>query len=255
MAKNDLHPDPNMEQIDADAVCAECSTVSPEGTLICRHCGNNLRDQRARRFSAVEQGGELTATLPSRSRFVRGGLMAFGLLVVLWTAFNAGRIEEMFLKLQMDETRGTDAFWAGSESGDFDALRAELNANPVTDAEVKALLGGASGGEGLDGRYVLLNENKLFGPTKIGEAIAQTDGDALRFVVLLARGKVELRGVGQFDGDSRITAPEGTVGLSLHGKYYGAAGFAQVVGAGTLECHGLTAYSEETYAAMAFRVP
>ena len=42
----------HVEHLDADAVCEACDTVNPEGTLLCKTCGNNLRDQRARRMKA-----------------------------------------------------------------------------------------------------------------------------------------------------------------------------------------------------------
>ena len=255
MTNGDSHYNPHMEQIDADAVCAECGTVSPEGTLLCRQCGNNLRDQRAQRISAVGQTTERSASFSSHSKLLRGGLMAFGLLVVLWVGLNAGNIEEMLLGLQVDEEKGADEFWSGSKGGTFDALLDELTANPVTEAEVDALLGGTSGGGELEGRYALLSEGGVMGPRKVGEAIVRRDGDSVRFVVLMPRWNVELRGVGRLDGDSRITAAEGSVGALVRGDFYGAAGFAQVVEEGTLECHGLTAFGEDTYSAMAFRVP
>ena len=45
------HPDYH-EGIEADAVCAQCGSANPEGTLICKTCGNNLRDQRLMRIAA-----------------------------------------------------------------------------------------------------------------------------------------------------------------------------------------------------------
>ena len=41
-----------VEHLDADAVCEPCGNVNPEGTLLCKTCGNNLRDM----IQAIEAG-------------------------------------------------------------------------------------------------------------------------------------------------------------------------------------------------------
>jgi len=52
MHKEPFKPPEYREGIEADAVCAQCGSANPEGTLICKTCGNNLRDQRMLRITA-----------------------------------------------------------------------------------------------------------------------------------------------------------------------------------------------------------
>ena len=85
----DLHPDTSEEHhtLDADAVCGACGTVNPEGTLICKQCGNNLRDQRHQRMHAAD--AEIGVdTAQSRRRIIDIGLGVFGILVVAWAVIN-----------------------------------------------------------------------------------------------------------------------------------------------------------------------
>ena len=49
---------PEGERLDADAVCGSCGTVNPEDTLLCKSCGNNLRDQRQTRIAVDGPGME-----------------------------------------------------------------------------------------------------------------------------------------------------------------------------------------------------
>ncbi|MCX5757207.1 MAG: hypothetical protein NTU83_01615, partial [Candidatus Hydrogenedentes bacterium] len=66
MMEEGPQPQVDIERIDADAVCEKCGTVNPEETLLCKTCGNNLRDQRLHRVQsepseeAVREAGHLT---------------------------------------------------------------------------------------------------------------------------------------------------------------------------------------------------
>jgi hypothetical protein len=77
----------NFEYIDADAVCEQCSTVNPAGTLLCKTCGNNLRDQRMRRLAA-DEGMEAVHASDRPIRMLTGLLVVLGLLAILWAAIN-----------------------------------------------------------------------------------------------------------------------------------------------------------------------
>ena len=67
--------------IDADTVCEKCATVNPEETLLCKSCGNNLRDQRIERMA---RGGaiELGDVGESKFRILTGVLITIGFVLI-----------------------------------------------------------------------------------------------------------------------------------------------------------------------------
>ncbi|HOJ68818.1 MAG TPA: hypothetical protein PLH06_08470, partial [Candidatus Hydrogenedentes bacterium] len=86
--------------LDADAVCAQCGMVNPEGTLLCKNCGNNLRDQRMLRLQADEalQGRETAAE--QRNTFLRNALGVLGVLVLLYLGLNASSLMNLLTSPQ-----------------------------------------------------------------------------------------------------------------------------------------------------------
>ena len=89
----------HVERIDADAVCIKCGTVNPEDTFLCKVCGNNLREQRARRVSGATEV-DIDAFEDSRSQWLRRALLAMAILYVVWVAINVSNnnIEEWLLR-------------------------------------------------------------------------------------------------------------------------------------------------------------
>lgn len=86
-----------VEHLDADAVCELCGNVNPEGTLLCKQCGNNLRDQRSRRMHTTGGPTSVVESSFSISRIVRGVVIVFGICAVLWVALEAVSTIETWL--------------------------------------------------------------------------------------------------------------------------------------------------------------
>jgi len=253
MANEDPLPNADMERIDADAVCAACGNVNPDGALICKICGNNLRDQRMRRVRG-EDGAEVVIAEPGRASWVGKGVVVFGLLLLLWTGLNVGRVAEMLAGGPGGGFGDAAALWSGSDGRAYQALIEELQANPVsreegTQAQEQSVFDGT-----YDGRYILVGENPGFGYAFVGQAIARQEGTKLRFVALLTRRDIEVRGEAEFESDARIAARD-MAGVKIRDRYYGASGFARAKPDGGFECFGLSDHDEESYSVRAYRVP
>ena len=114
------------EQLDADAVCEQCGSVNPEETFICKVCGNNLRDQRARRI-AGEQGVPpgVAETPINRVRLFTGLLTALGIITILAAVIFIQDIETWLASAQATEDFSDMAsLWQGQSSQIFDELLA-----------------------------------------------------------------------------------------------------------------------------------
>lgn len=251
MSDGDTRPDATFERIDADAVCEQCGTVNPEDTLLCKTCGNNLRDQRLRRI-AGEQGIE--ALRPARSSWIRGLLVALALLLLLWVAINIGGIENFLMNVQMTPTGDAEAFWSGSAGHVLDQLAANLKANPTPPQQSARAVSQPVASDRYDGRYILVSRT-LTRQIPVGEANVRVEGNALLFAAVLFNQDVEVRGEAHFEGNARIAARD-SAGARIDGRYYGVSGFAQKTDTGGFECLGLCDYSADTtYSVVAFRVP
>ena len=77
--------------LDADAVCADCATVNPEGTFLCKDCGNNLREQKIRR-SSENVAADVLVESPGHSAWLRKAVVILGALLALYLAVNATNI-------------------------------------------------------------------------------------------------------------------------------------------------------------------
>ena len=252
MSNGGVRPSVSMERLDADAVCEKCGTVNPEETLICKTCGNNLRDQRARRV-LLEQVDE--AEGPSLWGGVWVGRLAviFGILILIWVAINLTNIEDFMVGAQTTTLGDARVFWSGAREQAFDKLAAELKANPVTPQEVELALSRPAPTDTYDGRYVLVPRGQLQ-RMPVGQAIVKTEGATVRFIAQFNGVAAELRGEAKSEGPARLAARD-TAGVYSNGDYYGASGFAQTAESGGFECLGLCDLSDETYSAIAYRIP
>lgn len=242
------------EHIDADAVCEQCSTVNPAGTLLCKTCGNNLRDQRMRRLAA-DEGMDVVHISDRPRRVLTGLLVVFGLLAVVWAAINVynGNIEEWLTRristTQTPESINPDRFWSGGDASLYDAMAAELRENPVTDEEAALTSPAADVSEGLDGRYVIRSSD---GSRIVGSALVRTQGDAVYFVAELGRA-VELRGRVPAGNDEQYEAEQ--VGVAWGNSVLDAYGVARPQPDGTYLCAGMVSNANnQTYTASAFKV-
>jgi len=253
MSDEDFEQDIARERIDADAVCIECGTVNPEGTLLCKTCGNNLRDQRARRI-AGEEGMEPPGLGEERPAWFAKGFALLGILIVLWTAINLGRIEDWLVQVQTSDLTDAEQYWSGPQSGTLDGLLAELDARPVSPEEKQLAIEQPLDDEVYDGRYVLMTDPEDPGYAIAGQANIRQVGDRYYFVAVWGRGDIELRGAAQLEANARFAVRD-SAGVRIGQEYYGAAGFAQKLDGGGYECFGLSDHDEESYSVFAFRIP
>lgn len=235
-----------IERIDADAVCEECGSVNPEDTLLCKTCGNNLRDQRLRRVhtegasdEGVRQGARLTWLTK-----VLGGV---GVLLIVFVAINIGRFEQAMTKTSSNDP---SVFWEGASAAPLDALARELAANPVTPQESAYALEHQAQDDAVDGRYLLVDRDQ---EVPIGQGIVRVENDTYYFVAVLSPRSAEVRGCGYLEGSARIASRDKSA-VQVNGKRYSASGFAQRVPGGAFECFGLSDADNESYAVLAYRI-
>jgi ribosomal protein L40E len=252
MTEDNPQPEVTVERIDADAVCERCGAVSPEETLLCKTCGNNLRDQRARRI-AGDRGFEPGALAPERRSWIGKGLVVLGILLIIWVAINLERIEDLLAGTQTTSIADAKVYWSGPNSAFFEELHEDLKANPLTPQEIDSALRTPVKGNGYEGRYVLFQPNALR-QVPIGEAVVRQQGDGIVFVAVLSRSDIEFRGEARFEGSVRIAARD-SAGVKAGNRYYGASGFARPLDMGGFECFGLSDLNDDNYSVLAYRVP
>jgi len=184
------------QNVDADAVCEQCGTVNDDGTLLCRVCGQNLRDQRARRLAGA-QAPVIGETKVSRVRIFTGVLSVFGILLVVVAAISIRRIEAGLTEALSEEPIGAanaEDLWNGPSSAIYDELLAGLNDYPSTTSQIKDALDNPIAESSYNGRYVLIRSGALTVNRVIGEAALQRRGDRVFFVALLTKPVMQVRG-------------------------------------------------------------
>ncbi len=253
------NPNPGMQQdydrLDADAVCAECGTVNPEGTLFCKTCGNNLRDQRQNRMTA-DGGVTVNAgdTAEKRQRLLTGLLSAFGLLLILWTVINLGQIQNWLTKGMVEGPAVAEEnpgwFWFGEDADQYDSMLAYLDANPISTSDIEQAAIKVPTRAILEGRYFLREGSSPSQPV-VGSAYVIQEGDLLRFVARI--GDLEIRGEASVESSANPEAP--FTGISTGGRPEGAFGYAtrNEDDAG-FTCVGQRSTVDVTYELNAYRV-
>jgi hypothetical protein len=243
-----------VQHLEADAVCEQCGTVNPEDTLLCKKCGNNLRDQRLQRVAA----GALEA--PPRVRIspqaLRALLALFAILVVLWVVLNVNNIEEFLVEgfkaaEASDGAVDADYFWDSRDSERYASLLAELDSNPITDEEIQAAMESVPRRGEFEGRYCI-QRSSAFRESVIGEALVKKEGDILYFVARIAPD-VELRGEAQSKGLSSLET-------RFAGAKIGEDEFMDIFGSaiwnreGGYTCYGLAGPDDREFAAVAYQI-
>lgn len=245
--------DDTIEHLEADAVCERCSTVNPQGTLLCKMCGNNLRDQRNRRMSG-EGAAEVAVPATGRSRqIITGVLGVFVLLVILWVAFNVDTIASAMIQGIDNSTHGAAAedYWTGPDHEKFDGMLQTLQTKPVSEAEITLATTQPPISSGYDGRYVI-KRNADVASAVIGQGIAETRGDTVYFLATLSGG-IEIRGIAQITSETKVVAEH--AGFLQSEAYAGCYGIGNSTDTGRIECAGYPEDSQTAYSAIAFRIP
>ena len=238
--------------VDADAVCQVCDAVNTDGVLLCRNCGNNLRDQKLHRLQAelLPPEGESLSTLT----IVRGVIAVVGLLVVLVVALKANTIADAVVGSSASDNPVIGLF-EGLESIGFDALRDQarnISTSPqLVDAAREA--GPVSGS--MAGEYVIVGEGAYSTPDILGTAVVEEIDTRMRFAIVLNTGH-EIRGWIEPQGTKAFRADWQSTGiLAPDNDLFAAAGVAVRQSDGGLECFGQSGMDEFDYTAAAYRLP
>lgn len=221
------------EQIDADAVCEQCGSVNDEGVLLCRVCGQNLRDQRAQRLAAAH-GPEMFEERVSRIRLLTGLLSIFGILLVVFAVLNISNIEASLVTWLSAETISEEGgVWSGPNGEIYDELQTALEEYPTSRARMSEALENPLNDRSFNGRYVLMRPGRLEVNRVIGEANLSRRGDRVYFVVNLRNQSIEIRGYATLEqageGDEMRAIAQNTVGIIVDGVQYSGLGFAQPI--------------------------
>lgn len=231
----DLHSDPQPgggAQLDADAVCEQCGTVNEEGTLLCKICGQNLRDQRMQRLAgAGAQGPEVFEEGVNRVRLLTGLLTVFGILIIVLAVLNITNIEAGLVDVLSDDV-GADSggLWSGASVHIYEELQQNLDDYPTSRARIDEALENPVDEESFDGRYILLRPGLLSSNRVIGEANLSRRGEKVYFVATLRQFPAEIRGFAKLQtGDDEVLrlVARDTAGMIVEGKEYSGYGFAE----------------------------
>jgi hypothetical protein len=193
-------PGQGFQNFDADAVCERCGTVNDDGSLMCRACGQNLREQRMRRLAGA-QPSDLPTEKVNRGRLVAGILSAVGLLVVVIAALSIDNIEAGLVSVMSESpvASATEDFWRGPTAPIFEELASNLRDYPTPATDMRAALEDPTAETTYNGRYILLEPGALEVSRVIGEAALRRRGNRVYFVTLLRPTGIEIRGYAVFE--------------------------------------------------------
>ena len=237
--------DAHQEKLDADAVCIQCGTVNAEGTLLCKVCGNNLRDQRVRRL-ASDQALESATSGPRRKVWASAVLFVLAVVLIISTLFNQQMIVSWLMDVQADTRLGPSDLWDGGPSAALNELADELSAEIPTEEQVLQALEAPSPGDSMSGKYVLFSDEQYVGVANVREV-----GNTLQLVAVLGSGE-ELRGLATLQGDYYVMVPE-SGGVDTGRRVIAVQGVLSPVASGVVECVGDD--SRTRFSCMAYRLP
>lgn len=243
------HSNANLhDAIGADAVCAQCGTVNPEGVFICRTCGNNLRDQRALRLSAEQKLMEGTDAAESRQWHFTSGLAVVGLLVVLLTGLNVDRISDWLVRAQNPRVDPIAPLWEGVDAADFVPLAAELQGLKPSEEAYRAAR--ESAGRGIEtGLYAVFYEE-----APVGTAAVELRAQDLLFAAQLDNG-AEVRGMGTIGPNNGLVVQWDHAGVYWNDDYHAVAGAGLVRDDGAIECFGQSDWDGASFEFAVYRLP
>ncbi len=243
------------EGLEADAVCQQCGAVNPEGTLICKTCGNNLRDQRMLRMQADHildadnEGSE-------RSVFLVRAFSILGILLVLWLGLNVGRITEMLTSADgaYDDENAIAAnpgiFWTGPSRATYDGMYADISAKLPSASEAEnARINTTPSNRLTAGDYVLF-ERRGTGMRYAGAAQIEVNGDAWHYSASLVDG-IEIRGAASLI-EGMLASQWDQAGALYQGRYYAVTGTAEAQPDGSVHLTGESSRNTQIFSAIAY---
>jgi hypothetical protein len=233
-------------ELDADAVCAQCGTVTPEGTFICKVCGNNLRDQRAMRLTA-DQAMDGEAPTSHRRQWLLGTLTIVGLIVISLAATNTDSITNWLIGSGDSTMTYAQALWSGPYSETLNEIALDLDQNWPTEEAIVAGQSTPDLSAEFDGRYVLVWAGETAG-------VAQVEVKE-QYVYFVARiySEVEIRGRGRLQEASIIVDWENG-GAKANNEYFWLSGAAAPNGDGTIDCFGFHENSDDSFQFIAYKL-
>ena len=185
MFQTNIAREPQGEGVDADAVCSKCHTINTEDVLICKACGNNLRDQRHERLGEEEL--LFGAEKGRKRKFLMRSLGALGFLTIIWVAINANDVADWTVRVASSAQSDGRMLWEGEEGAAFDALAAELKGFSVPRQVLRRAIENTKISLIFEGKYVLIN-----GSDVIGYAVARKIDNVL-YVAAATLNEGELR--------------------------------------------------------------
>ncbi|MCH7911231.1 MAG: hypothetical protein IIB38_16655 [Candidatus Hydrogenedentes bacterium] len=253
MSPEEPHGNLDFEHVDADAVCEQCGTVNPEGTLICKSCGNNLRDQRNRRIAGENiqlMGGGI-----SGFRIFTGLLTVLGIVIVLLAAYSVQNVETWLTGLQSQNQGSAQAqLWSGKDAAIYSQLQDELDRYPSTDRQREVAVANPLDEDSYNGRYALALRSGGGKMNVIGEASLSRRGTKVFFVANINRNDTEIRGFAEFQGDRQRLVSNQTAGIRTNGKEYIGFGFSQKLAGGGHLCLAQTSLNPGPLEIHAYRI-
>lgn len=242
---------PPSQRLDADAVCAQCGTVNPEGTLICKTCGNNLRDQRRLRLQAEEQlviGGEL----PSSRNIVLGVITVLGAVAIIFAGFNADRIMLWLVSSAEYSSSGVN-LWSGEMGRVMSAMEQDLASHMVTASQIYSVFQQPIVSESVAGYYVVAVRSTGQDYRAVGRAVVKPQDDNILFVAVLDNG-AQVRGIAR-QQESRYIAYWENASCQWNGQIGAVSGIVTRREDGRFEGYGGTELTPMNYEFFAFKLP
>ena len=236
----------SVDKLDADAVCAQCSTVNAEGTLLCKVCGNNLRDQRTRRLQA-DQAMDMEHTGQRRRAWLSGLLFILAIGLIISTLLNQELIVDWLINVQAPAEPALAELWAGDYEAYFQPMIEELDMAAVDGESAAAALEAGPVSTELEGLYALYDEDFF-----VGTAYVRLEGEDAYFVAHFTEGN-EVRGIARSESEHFIAVPGFSAILSERGELSSITGVASLQSDGVLECKGNSGSTRVTI--LAHRLP
>ena len=245
----------DFEPVDADAVCEQCGTVNPEGTLICKTCGNNLRDQRNRRITGENvqfMGGGI-----SGFRIFTGLLTVLGIVLVILVASNVQNVEAWLADVQTQAQGSAQAqLWTGRDDAIYNKMQEELDRYPSTDRQREVAVAYPVDEDLYNGRYALAQRSAGGTMNIIGEANLSQRGAKVFFVVNIDGSDAKIRGYARLElqGNKQRLVARQTAGVRTGGKEYIGFGFSEKLSGGGHLCLVQTSLNQKQVEVRAYRI-